>query len=54
MKFFSATSLALLALASVAPAALAVKEIPTTLQIGVKHRPEKCEFQTQKGDKLSM
>lgn len=49
MKFTSIGAPLLLA-ASV----LAAKEKPTTLQIGVKFKPEVCEETSQPGDKLSM
>lgn len=35
-------------------AVIAAKEKPTTLQIGVKHRPDVCEEKSQPGDKLAM
>ncbi|PWY99952.1 hypothetical protein BCV70DRAFT_231650 [Testicularia cyperi] len=52
MKFSTSLVAALGVVA--ASSVLAAKEKPTSLQIGVKHRPESCDLKSQAGDTLSM
>lgn len=51
MKFTAALTVLL---STAATLALAAKEPPKQLQIGVKHRPASCPIKSQRGDKLAM
>lgn len=48
------TSTPLVALSALVIGSVSAKEPPTSLQIGVKHRPTSCPIKSQVGDKLAM